>query len=216
MSNVLIQLIRTGKIRSDEDLKRAYRKIVLKTHPDAVGSNELLERYLEFSRYFEEAKSYIAANAPAHPEQEAPDRPNHRLAFFQSLNVVESVELPYAFHPEDNREALDAAKKAAIEELEGWKPRWVELYQKADRDSVRIKSEKPRGPYLKHALGLNIRPVLHNIIAFHLTGRSLYARQVKQNLSGIMHRLEEEGHSSLASFLMLLVEDLKNGPAVLE
>ena len=124
--------------------------------------------------------------------------------------------MPYAFHPEENLEKLVVAKKAAANELEQWRKDLAGLYSRADTEYVRIKTEKPMGPYLKHAVALNIRPLVHNLITFHLTGRDLYAKQARQNLSGIMHQLGENHCVALREFLSLLLDDMKRGPAVLE
>jgi hypothetical protein len=124
--------------------------------------------------------------------------------------------MPYAFHPAENMEKLLHAKEAAGSELLEWKKEWALLYKDADREYVRIKTEKPFGPYLKHALALNVRPLMHDLIAFHLTGRDLYAKQARQNLPGIMHQLSENHCVALREFLSLLLEDAKKGAAVLD
>jgi hypothetical protein len=72
------------------------------------------------------------------------------------------------------------------------------------------------GPYLKHALALNIRPIIHNIVAFHMTGQEVYARQSQQNLNAILQKLADQGWNSLHGLLTFMIEDLKNGAAVLE
>ena len=214
--NVLIQLIDEGKINTAEQLKSAYRQAVMKTHPDAVGSDKYLEPYLALSNLYEEAKAYFwnnRANESPSPVEEAV---NQRLEFFRQLKTIEELEMPYAFHPEENIGRISVAKSKAESALLVWKPAAIELYQEADREYVKIKTEKPMGPYLKHALALNIRPVFHNIIAFHLTGRALYSKQARQNLTGIMHRLSEKGLSSLKEFITLLLDDMRNGPAALD
>ena len=63
---------------------------------------------------------------------------------------------------------------------------------------------------------LNIRPIIHNVIAFHLTGQEVYAVQSRQNLNAIMQKLADQGWRSLYGLLTFMIEDLKNGPAVLE
>ncbi len=215
-SNVLIQLIDAGKIASLEELKGTYRQAVMKTHPDAVGSDRYLEGYLALSNQYEEAKAYLFKIHPANAGSLIEGARNHRLAFFQQLQIIEALEMPYAFHPEENRGRLKAAKAAAHTEIAMWDAGLGELYKKADQEYVRIKTEKPMGPYLKHALALNIRPVFHDIIAFHLTGKKLYAKQAKQNRSGIMNQLEQRGLGSLREFLSFLIENMENGPAVLD
>ena len=179
MVNALIQLIQSGKLRTLEDLRSTYHKIVMKTHPDAVGSDKYLNRYLQLSNEYEEAKGFLTESQRAQGDSVGQSSQNHRLAFFQQLHLIETLEMPYNFHPEENFEELVVAKKAAANELERWRNDLAGLYSRADKEYVRIKTEKPMGPYLKHALALNVRPLVHNLIAFHLTGRDLYAKQGK-------------------------------------
>jgi|APFre7841882654_1041346.scaffolds.fasta_scaffold142806_2 hypothetical protein len=216
MSNVLLQLIETGRIQTFDGLKAAYRKAIMKTHPDAVGSDKYLESYLKLRSQYDEAKTYFAKFQSTQDNQDEIENTNHRLSFFEKLNQIETLEMPYAFHPEENFDQVVTLRKAAMEEISGWKQELAALYRRADQEYLRLKTEKPMGPYLKHALALNVRPLVHNIIAYHLTGRELYAKQAKQNLSGIMQRLTENGCVALRDFLTLLLDDLKNGPAVLE
>ena len=175
-----------------------------------------LESYLELSTHYEEAKVFLAGSRQTHSIATDDRNRNHRLAFFRQLDLIESLEIPYAFHPEENRDRILLARNAAMAEIANWKAALGELYREADREYVSIKAEKPMGPYLKHALALNIRPLMNNLIAFHLTGRDLYAKQAKQNLSGIMHQLKEKRYAALRAFLSFLIFDIKNGPAILE
>jgi len=173
MSNPLLQLIETGRIHTFDGLKAAYRKAIMKTHPDAVGSNKYVESYLKLRSQYDEAKAYFVKSQNTQLSLEEIENTNHRLAFFEKLNQIELLEMPYAFHPEENREQLLSLRKAAMDEISGWKKELATLYGKADKEYVRIKIEKPMGPYLKHALALNVRPLVHNLIAYHLTGREL-------------------------------------------
>ena len=66
------------------------------------------------------------------------------------------------------------------------------------------------------SLDSRLVPLMHNLIGYHLTGREVYSRQARQNLSGIMHQLEGNGRTSLAGLLTLLLEDMKNGAAVFD
>lgn len=213
-NNPLIQLIADGRIGSLADLRATYHTLVMQTHPDSVGSDRLLEKFLEFSDQYEEAKIYLSRSLQDHAL--SGENRNHRLEFYKQLHLIESLELPYALHPEENRGPLEEAKQTAMRELSEWKPNAVDLYAKADADHVAIKKEKPGGPYLKHALALNIRPVIHNIVAFHLTGQEVYARQSRQNLDAIMQKLADQEWRSLHGLLTFLLEDLKNGAAVLQ
>lgn len=213
--NVLVTLIHAGKIRTLQDLKSAYHKLVMKTHPDAVGSGRHLESYLELSSHYREARAYLSMAENGQSDSFINDTINHRLGFFQQLHLIESLEMPYSYHKDENREKLDLAKKTAMDELLGWRKDLVELYRCADKEYVGIKNLRPMGPYLTHALALNVRPLMHNLIEYHLTGRDLYAQQARQNISGIMHRLTVKGCVALREFLSILLEDMKDGAAVL-
>lgn len=216
MNNVLVQLILAKKIGTLADLKSTYHKMIMKTHPDAAGSDIHLERYLRLTKDFEEARAHLAASRYAQSSSREGESTNHRLAFFQQLHLIETLEMPYAFHPEEEAEKLALAKKTARASLLQWKRDLAEIYLDAEKEYSRIKREKPMGPYLTHALALNVRPLMHDLIAYHLTGRDLYAKQARQNLSGIMHQLTQKGCVALRELLSLLLDDMKNGAAVLE
>jgi hypothetical protein len=216
VNNALIQLIVDGRIRTLEDLRTTYRKLAMQTHPDAVGSDKLVRKFLEFSDQYEEAKAYLAQSVQDHGLSSETSKANYRLEFYKQLHLIESLEMPYAFHSDENQESIRVAKQMAISALSQWKPAVVDLYVKADSDHLAIKREKPRGPYLKHALALNIRPIIHNIVAFHLTGQEVYARQSQQNLNAIMQKLADQSWNALHGLLTFMIEDLKNGAAVLE
>ena len=216
VNNALIQLIIDGRIHTLEDLRATYRKLAMQTHPDAVGSDKLVRKFLEFSDQYEEAKAYLAQSVQDHSLSSEASKTNYRLEFYKQLHLIESLEMPYAFHLGENQESIRVAKHLAISALSKWKPAVVDLYVKADSDHLSIKKEKPRGPYLKHALALNIRPIIHNIVAFHLTGHEVYARQTLQNLNAIMQKLADQGWNELYGFLTFMIEDIKNGAAVLE
>jgi hypothetical protein len=63
VQNPLIQLIVDGRIASLEDLRSTYHKLLMQTHPDAVGSDKLVKKFLEFGEYYEEAKVFLAQSA---------------------------------------------------------------------------------------------------------------------------------------------------------
>ena len=36
-----------------------YHKLVIKTHPDTVGSDKLISKFIEINDHYEEAKGYL-------------------------------------------------------------------------------------------------------------------------------------------------------------
>ena len=216
MGNLLVELIQAGRIRTLDDLKSAYHSVVMKTHPDAAGSDRYLESYLRLSDCYAEARELLAHQQDPAPGPTEVPSVNHRLAFFQQLHVIESFEMPYAFHPEEHAAELALARAKAREALMGWRRDLAEIYPAADAEYVKLKTEKPMGPYLRYALALNVRPLVHDLVLYHLSAREVYARQARQNIGGIMHQLERKGCPALRELLSLLLSDMASGPAVLE
>jgi hypothetical protein len=214
MGNPLIRLIHDGKINSLQQLKSTYRTLVMKTHPDAVGSDRLIEGYLSLSSYYEEAKQFFDNVNGVRNESGKVVPQNHRLAYYQILQKLELIDKPYSFHRQQNSRRIEELKAEAYTHFRTWNGHHEKLYVEADKDYDRLKSEKPFGPYLKHALAINVSPVFHNIVTYHLTGMMFYRKQVNQNLKAILQRLAAEECPALKEFIELLICDMNNGPAV--
>ncbi len=214
MENVLLKYIHDGRIKSIDELRRIYRRIVLKTHPDSIGSNRLVNKFIEFSNFYEEARAIFDSNTNGSPSIN--ERiPNHRLCFFQAMRILESLESPYTIQDQETKKRrIELIRIEAYAHFADWKGDLVGLYELATNEYDLIKKQKPRGPYMKHALYFNLRPVFHNIVAYHLTGSSIYQRQIKQNLAAVMLRLEEIQYFSLRDYLQFLIKDMDMGPAV--
>jgi hypothetical protein len=214
MGNPLIKLINEGKINSLQQLKNTYRILVMKTHPDAVGSTKLVEGYLSLSSYYEEARRVFENGNSTKKETVKVISQNHRLVYYQILQKLEMIDKPYSFHRQENLKRIKELKDEARFHFKTWNGQYEKLYMDANRDYDRLKSEKPSGPYMKHALAINVSPVFHTIVTYHLTGMMLYRKLVNQNLEAILQRLVTENYQPLKEFIELLIHDMNNGPAV--
>ncbi len=212
--NPFIRLIRQGRIKSLQQLRNTYRTLVMKTHPDTVGSNRLIDRYLSFGSYYEEAKSALENPDAFLTRTPGAVAPSHRLAYYQTLHKLERIDKPYSFHRSQNLKVIHELKAGAYSHFVTWKGEYRGLYSDSDRDYDRLKAEKPSGPYMKHALAVNVSPVFHNIVNYHLTGMLFYKTQLKQNLMAVLQRLTDHECHALREFIELLIHDMDNGPAV--
>jgi hypothetical protein len=180
----------------------------MQTHPDAVGSDRLVDRYIEYSNFYAEARDRLAADRP---------RENYRLLFYKEFYRLERIDRSYAFNKHyHTREEIELAKQHTYEYFSKWKPDRIDLYLQANVIYDQIKKEKPEGPYRKHALLFNLSPVFHNILSYQLTGLQFYRKQLKQNFAGIMHQLEKRKFDKLIEYIELLIRDMEHGPAILE
>lgn len=214
LSNPFIKLINEGRINSPDTLKTAYRILVMKTHPDSVGSDRLLEGYLKLSTYYEEAKRVFENGNHQQGKAGKKTRSNHRLAYYKILHELEIIDKPYSFHRDRNSKRIRELKAEACYRFTSWNGRCEKLYFDADRDYDRLKKVKPGKSAIAHDLIFSTSPVFHNIVAYHLTGMAFYRKQVNQNLSVILQKLVEEGYPALKEFMEFLIGDMRNGPAV--
>ncbi len=111
MNNPFIKLIEEGRINKLTDLRSAYRKIVMRTHPDAIGSDKLVEKFLSYSNYYEEAKAFLSKKEVHKKHEEF----NYRLLFYQQLYNIEYLEEPYSYKPKNFRKLINEAKQKAKE-----------------------------------------------------------------------------------------------------
>jgi hypothetical protein len=210
MDNIFIKCINQGKIGSLDDLKRTYRQIVMRTHPDAVGSDRLVEQYIECRNYYEEAKA-IFENIEKHHDLD------FRLLFYKEFYRLERIDKPYAFNKYYfSRKQIELSRQQAFDFFCKWQPDRIELYEQANRIYDQIKVEKPRGPYMKHALLFNLSPVFHNILSYQLTGLQFYRKQLKQNFAAVLFQLEQRQFHKLVEFIQFLIADMEHGPAIHE
>jgi hypothetical protein len=214
MVNPFLRLIREGKISTLQQLKSTYRILLMKTHPDAVGSDRLVESHLSLSAQYEEARQFLEHADGANDVTGSAVPPNHRFAYFQVLHQLELIDKPYSFHRRQNFGRIQALKADALAHFRTWNGRNEPLYVDAERDYDRIKSEKRIDASRVQDLAIVVSPVFHNIVAYHLTGMLFYRKQVNQNLKAILQRLAAEQYPALKEFIELLLDDMNNGPAV--
>ena len=213
MENVFIKYIDQGRIKSLSDLKKYYRQIVMRTPPDAIGSDKLVDQYIEYSNFYAEAVDRITKK-----EIEANKiNKNYRLLFYKEFFKLERIDQPYAFNKHYNTvKEIELTKQRTFEYFSKWKENHIELYRKATDIYDQIKKEKPTGPYRKHALLFNLSPIFHNILSYQLTGLQFYRKQLKQNFAGIMYQLEKRKFDKLIEYIQFLIDDMERGPVILE
>jgi hypothetical protein len=139
---------------------------------------------------------------------------NFRLSFFRALKKRQDLELAFNTRIKNNGSEMAVADQEASFCFSQWRTADSDLYVAANREYIKLRSEKPEGPYRKKALYFNLRPVLHNIISYHLTGREFYRTQVRQNLAAVRQRLAEREFYELDRFIQILLADLQHGPAL--
>ncbi|MBN2544254.1 MAG: hypothetical protein JXB50_00565 [Spirochaetes bacterium] len=216
MENIFIKLIKDGTIGSLGELKDVFRKIAKKTHPDAVGSDELVEKFIEFKAFFDEARQFLKSNSLVFEEDQTYSVNECRLMFFHSLRKLDTLELPHNKNKKTS-EDIKAEKEEMALYFKKWDEKHFELFENADFEYDLIKMEKPKNDLTnlrKPSLYMNLRPVFFNLCNYHITGLEFYKKHLMRNLDPIIKRLEEKKFFTLKNFLLFLIEDMEKGPAV--
>jgi curved DNA-binding protein CbpA len=213
MQNIFMKYIQDGRIKNLEELRRVYRRLVLKTHPDTVGSDRLAHEFMELHASYEEAQDFLYSSESSPKQDYKEHTDNNRLAFYVQLMRLERTDTPFNFFKKRDEKKVSMLKAETYRCFREWRKDLSELYVKANQQYDQLKKEKPLGPYRKHALYYNLHPFFHNITAFQVLGNEFYFHQLKQNLNAVVARLEEREFFALKDYLLFLIHDAENGSA---
>jgi curved DNA-binding protein CbpA len=176
MAKTLIDLIDTGRIKTLEDLKSAYHKIVMKTHPDAIGSNKLLPQYLSLTDQYEEAKKYLSL---AKDEQK-----NLKPKFSIRLGLTEAIDKLNAQECKADGRKIISAKEKAQSTVERWEKDWTDLYDKENNPVIMIVPHLP-----------------NNIIAFRIVDNDLYLIRAHKDQRLTLYKVSGADNKLLQFFM---------------
>ena len=212
-ANPFIQRIMDGRIRTREELRHLYRRLVMRTHPDIVGSDRLSHRFIQFVTDYQEARHHLDLREASSPAQDRPTRPDPRLEFYESLHILERVDTPFNFSRHRDAGRIQRLKEEAREWFSRWRPELGELHAMASAQYDQLKRERPAGPYRKDDLYSNVSPFFNNITCFHVMGNQFYFQQMRRNLAAVTQRLEQRHMHALRDYVLMLIADSENGAA---
>lgn len=217
MENLFITMIDEGRISNSEELKRAFHSIAKKTHPDMVGSNRYVERFIKFNKQFIEAKEYLKRRGEDEKIIEPP--PDYRLIFFRELFALISLELPGKYLDEQLRRRVLEIGKMVKEAFSGWKVSEHKLFNSAALEYLKIRNEKPHNDFAhlrKPLLMVSLQPLIFSLCSYHISAKEFHLKQFNRNLKSVVIRLEEAGFLIMKEALLYLAADLKRVPAILD
>jgi hypothetical protein len=216
MDNFFINLIDEGKIKNIDDLKKAFRKVAKKTHPDSVGSDRFVRKFVIFRNFYEEAKKYLGSKKDEKKGGGVPE--NFRYLFFKELSTLDALELPHNRNDE-TEERIRLSAGTAYRYFREWRIDRLELYVSANVEYEKIRNEKfvySLSNLRKVPFHRRLVPVFFNLCNYHMTGLEFYKRQIERMLAPVLDELDEKKYESLKCYLLFLTDDMKNGPAVFD
>ena len=158
----------------------------------------------------------MAAGKDSHQETDTEVIENYRYLFFLELQKQYILESQLLWNKEKSDEKLILVYENALALIMKWKKEYNELFISAFREYNLIKNEKRKNiisNLRKPVIFQILRPVFFNIFKFHITGLHFYQNQLR-NTRPVFNRLEESQYFALRNFLLFLIKDMDNGPAV--
>jgi hypothetical protein len=220
MENYFIKLIREGSIHSTEDLKRTFRLIAKKTHPDTAGTDRYVKEFMLFMEQYEEALKFLHELIGKERKVKEEVKINYRLSFYRQLIDIYFLEgYSLMTKRKETNTKISGAFINGADFFEKWQPSLAGLCKTGLADYEMIKNEKQKNVISnirKLPLFLNLRPILFNVAKYHITGLEFYKKQTGQNLDAVINRLEETGHIDFKEFLVFMINDMNNGPAIFD
>jgi len=207
--NIFDKPIGEGRITSLRELRRCYRALAAKTHPDASAADDSHESFIRLKKDYEEAASRLARRRGSGNAIRMAPKPTREEVYHSIWDLVSSgfpvdpsVRLSSKAYRERIRafsrqlEAYWGAPNPAFEDIEG------ELYEIRGADII------------DNPLFGKVRMVFYTIVSWHLNPRAFAAQAMGKWIVEIGPELDARGLPAAKAFLSWLVDDMKNGAAL--
>lgn len=214
MDNAFFKYIRDGRIRTHNQLRAVYHRLLMSAKPGSSGLDRF-NGFLTLAEQYDQAKRFLDRHLGLRIEEQKDDSEVLRMEFFRNFALFDDLDTPYnnVKIGASNAVAEPAARARAA--FEKWQPNMRGIYSDAMRSYDRIRLLKYQPSSADSILSLNLKPLFHNIVYYHRTGREMYQRHVKHSLDGILHQLNQGNHPALSGFVHFLFQDMSKGPALL-
>jgi len=201
--NVFVDLIGSGRIRDESDLKRSFWALAKRLHPDVSAGAGAERAFIKLKADFDEALSALPIAEPASPPAAPPSR--------ESL-VGLFLDLAQSGFPVDRR--VRDASPAYLKRIEGFSAAvraygipGVEDFAAVEDEFYAIRGDD----IVDNPLFGMVRMILYNICSYHYWPTARTRRSVEAWLGDARGRLEARGCPGALAFLSWLVEDLGRG-----
>lgn len=246
MPNSLIDLIDSGRITDEEGLKRAFRALAKRTHPDLAASREEGEieggAFLELRAEYEEALARLerkkvppfkgfehlsrvrdASFEPPEPSSVTPTSFS-RQAFYVCFEDLMARGFPRRPEIRGPREGYDSSRGLLLSLLAGRDTVYPAdkalaafyAFEKGFAALALAAAKSRESPSIESNPAKALKGLASNIASYHELGFAHLARYAENEWPRIRKELEEGGEKRPIAFLHLLMKDLARGPAAVE
>lgn len=204
--NRFLELFERGRISDLRSLSRAWHDLVKRTHPDLTGTDESGQLFTQIHQEYHEAREFIRSLDK--PSIDTPKPPElTRREFYTEFNDI--LRRGFPLDPSNTRLASTYFQSRTV--LVAWFEKILgpDSFMAFENDLLDLKKNSTYfsdGPLM---------PVFYQICDFHQLGTSAPKRFVQSERPRMERLLKRRGKTALTSVLGWLIDDLKNGPALL-
>jgi hypothetical protein len=204
--NIFSKYIDEGRVKTQEELRKQFRILAKRLHPDASTLDESGALFIRLKRDFEAAKAELSKPVPDSPLPRIVSREEFYQAFWEleasSFPVdgrIRKASKTYTRRVAEFAKLLDGLDKppdCSFSDVER------ELYELRDRGII------------DNPLFGRIRMIFYNLITWHLEPRKFTRQALEKWMGEIDGELEGLGMGATRSFLLWLIRDMDRGPAL--
>lgn len=206
-ANIFDKLILEGKIASVVELRRYYRSLAARVHPDISRLQGSHEAFLRLKKDYEAAVSKIGQGGRGGTgKKAAPTREEIYHAFWD----IEASGFPVDPSIRDSSRAYGDRIESFSRQLRAYGALPDHGFEEIERELYEIRGDD----IIDNPLFGKIRMIFYNIISWHQDPKAFTKAALAKWRSEIVPELEARNLRATKAFLTWLMDDIKNGKAL--
>jgi hypothetical protein len=201
--NLFKELIVSGRIRTKDDLKKYYRRLAIKLHPDSANNDFSDEPFMQLHDDYEEARSWVSE----YPEPRRVVKREEILQLFWEL-IASGFPVDISIR---GTSKLYLARIAVLSSLiSEYGPLGEYSFADLEEEMYAIRGDD----IVSNLLFGKIRMIFYNVVAWHLEPRKFTRKAIEKWFAEIGEELIERRFVASYAFIKWLVDDMRNGNAL--
>jgi len=214
--NIFRESIQCGRIKTVSQLKRYFRVLAVKVHPDTSMSRDGNDRFIKLEEDYRAAEAFLLGAAESggtgqppvfrSPRAQAPKQRPSREQIYGDFFELEASNFPINL-------PLEKRSRAYRERVAGFNEEIGELGVLGGKSFLDLESELYK---LRENWRIfdPIKNIFYNIVSWHIEPRDFTRQRITEDFDRVRPLLEEAGAAATLAFLSWLIGDLANGSSL--
>jgi hypothetical protein len=207
--NIFDKLILEGKIASLPELRRYYRALASKAHPDTSKREGSHETFIKLKKDYEQAESRLARLQDPENRRRKPSKPT-REEIYHSFWDIEASGFPVDRSVRESSRAYRERIRIFSRQLGAYWARPNPAFEEIENELYEIRGDD----IIDNPLFGKIRMIFYNIVSWHQNPTAFCANALEKWRGEICPELDARDLQAIKAFLSWLVDDMKNGAAL--